>query len=95
MNRTIEKEDCKFQLFLNYFEIYKESLNDLLQPNRGVGENLKLNGSKILNAVTPSVKSPEEIFFYIQMGQNMVQTESTGMNERSSRSHTIMMLEYV
>ena len=28
------------------------------------------------------------------MGQNRVQTESTGMNERSSRSHTILVLEY-
>jgi hypothetical protein len=30
MNKTIEEEGCQFELFLNYFEIYNESLNDLL-----------------------------------------------------------------
>ena len=47
---------------MNYFEIYKESLNDLLQENR---DNLNFAGSKIVGAKTVSVKSPEEIFFYI------------------------------
>ena len=50
---------------MNYFEIYKESLNDLLQDNK---ENLKFNGSKIVGAKTVSVTSPEEIFYYIQQG---------------------------
>ena len=30
MNTAIEQEGAQFELFLNYFEIYKESLNDLL-----------------------------------------------------------------
>jgi hypothetical protein len=50
---------------MNYFEIYKESLNDLLQPNKNLAENLKFSGSKILNAMTVAVTSPEEIFFHI------------------------------
>ena len=54
---------------INYFEIYKENLNDLLQDNK---DNLKFNGSKIVGAKTVSVKSPEEIFYYIQQGQNKV-----------------------
>ena len=33
MNRAIEVDDAQFEMFINYFEIYKESLNDLLQPN--------------------------------------------------------------
>lgn len=65
MNKAIENEGAKFELWLNYLEIYKESLNDLLQPNPSLSENLKFQGNKVVNAVTVSVSSPEDIFYYI------------------------------
>ncbi len=65
MNTAIEQDGSQFELFLNYFEIYKESLNDLLQPDRQLSDNLKFVGNKILNAMTVPVTSPEDIFFNI------------------------------
>ena len=40
------------------------------------------------------MRNPEEIFHHIRMGQNRVQIASTNANERSSRSHTILVLQY-
>ena len=59
MNTTIENEGAQFELTLNYFEIYKESLNDLLQTNKLISDNLKFSGNKILNSMTVAVNSPE------------------------------------
>ena len=55
MNKTIEEESSQFELFLNYFEIYNESLNDLLQPNPKLVLNLKMIGNKILNSYQVTV----------------------------------------
>ena len=94
MNYAIEKEGASFELMMNYFEIYKESLNDLLQPNKDAGSNLKMMGSKVVNSYKVMIDSPETIFDHIKQGQNRVHTEATGMNDRSSRSHSILVLEY-
>ena len=79
---------------MNYFEIYKESLNDLLQPNKDIACNLKMMGSKVVNSCKVMIDSPGTIVENIKQGQNRVHTESTGMNDRSSRSHSILVLEY-
>jgi hypothetical protein len=68
MNAAIEQEGAQFELYLNYFEIYKESLNDLLQPDRSLGDNLKFRDNKVFNAMTVPVTSPEDIFYNIQLG---------------------------
>ena len=69
MNKAIEQEQCQFELLINYFEIYKESLNDLLQTDKKLAENLKivLNNGKcvIYNSKAVPVSSPEEIFYHI------------------------------
>ena len=53
---------------MNYFEIYKESLNDLLQPNKDAGSNLKMMGSKVVNSYKVMIDSPETIFDHIKQG---------------------------
>ena len=35
---------------MSYFEIYNESLNNLLGTSSANSENLKISGSKVLNA---------------------------------------------
>ena len=57
---------------MNYFEVYKESLNNLLSKNRTSSENLTITNAEVLNAKPMIVYSPKEIFYYIQMGQNRV-----------------------
>jgi hypothetical protein len=58
---------------LNYFEIYKESLNNLLGTSITSSENLKISNSQVLNANPVPVQTPEHIFQLIQMGQQKVQ----------------------
>ena len=65
MNHEITHEGALFELSMMYLEIYMESLNDLLQKNASIGDNLKMNGNKIINAMKMPVSSPEEIFYYI------------------------------
>lgn len=50
---------------MNYFEIYKESLNNLLGKTKSQSENLKISNSAVLNANPVPVTSPEQIFYYI------------------------------
>lgn len=69
MNNSIETEGAQFELMMNYFEIYKESLNDLLQPNKDIACNLKMMGSKIINSYKVMIDSPETIFDNIKRGQ--------------------------
>jgi hypothetical protein len=68
MNYAIEKEGASFELIMNYFEIYKESLNDLLQPNKDSSANLKMMGSKVVNSYKVMIDSPETIFDHIKRG---------------------------
>ena len=51
---------------MNYFEIYKESLNDLLQPNKDSSANLLIMGSKVVNSYKVMIDSPETIFDHIE-----------------------------
>lgn len=42
MDKMIQSEGTKFELSVNYFEIYNEEINDLLSNNDRTGKNLKL-----------------------------------------------------
>ena len=68
MNYAIEREGASFELMMNYYEIYKESLNDLLQPNKEAANNLKMMGSKVVNSYKVMIDSPETIFDHIKRG---------------------------
>ena len=68
MNYSIEREGAQFELMMNYFEIYKESLNDLLQPNKDIANNLKMMSSKVVNSYKVMIDSPETIFDHIKKG---------------------------
>lgn len=46
------------------------------------------------NATPVTVFSPEDIFTYIQKAQQRVHVAMTNKNDRSSRSHTILILQY-
>lgn len=65
VNRAVEQDGAQFQIQMNYFEIYKESLNNLLSKNRTSSENLTITNSEVLNAKPMIVYSPKEIFYYI------------------------------
>ena len=77
---------------MNYFEIYNENINNLLSYEQN--ENLTILDNRVLNAAPVIVKTPEDIFQLIHQGQKRVLIDSTNLNHRSSRSHTILTLSY-
>ena len=99
INRTIEAHGAQVELKINYFEIYQEVFNDLLSPNPNMGRNLKLRELKsgqvtVLGSDPVFVTSPEDIFELLTVGQRTRKVASTNQNDRSSRSHTIFVIEY-
>lgn len=97
MNRIIEAEGASFALSVNYFEIYNESINDLLSSNPNTSKNLKLqqmpNGQmKVMGGSEKQVESFEDIFIALMWGQRSRAVASTQQNDRSSRSHTIFVI---
>lgn len=70
MNKQIDMEGSSFKVGMNYFEIYMESLNNLLADKNSVkSENLKINNNKVLNAEPVTVFTPEDIFKNISIAQ--------------------------
>jgi len=99
LNRIMVAHNAAFEISVNYYEIYNESFNDLLS-NRAEGKNLKLreqkNGSIIvLNSTTLPVTQPEDIFDALMIGQRTRAVASTNQNDRSSRSHTIFVIDFL
>ncbi|XP_058491271.1 kinesin-like protein KIF27 [Solea solea] len=78
-------------------ELYREELRDLLeQPNVHkvfhIREDDKGN-TVVMGAREMVVTSAEELLGVLQTGRALRHIASTGMNERSSRSHTIITLK--
>ena len=81
-------------LTASYIEIYNEQINCLLSKR----ENLKIReipgmGMNVADKENKICKTPEEIFEVVSVGTKNRATGSTDMNSRSSRSHTILMIE--
>eukprot|EP00347_Sterkiella_histriomuscorum_P021382 403334167 len=89
--------------FLEPYLIYSrkstKSLNNLLATNPQAQSGLKIreqkNGSvMVLNCDPVYATCPEDIFQILMVGQRNRAIASTNQNERSSRSHTIVVIEY-
>eukprot|EP01084_Bolivina_argentea_P227690 384573_1 len=98
-DRILDDNSANFEytLRVSFVEIYNEKLRDLLQPN---GPDLKIRekqtgakGVYIENVFAPFVASPEEVFDHLTNGHVNRSVASTRMNEHSSRSHAIFMLQ--
>ena len=58
INNAVTQDKARFEVYMNYFEIYMESLNNLLSGSKSSSENLKIGGNKVLNANPVAVSSP-------------------------------------
>ena len=81
-------------LTCSYIEIYNETINCLLSKK----ENLKIRevpgvGMHVADKDERVCKIPEEIFQTISLASKNRAVCATDMNSRSSRSHTILMIE--
>ncbi|KAL4646323.1 kinesin heavy chain-like isoform X1 [Arapaima gigas] len=89
------EENLEFQIKVSYFEIYMEKIRDLLdvtKTNLSVHEDM--NRVPYVKGCTERfVSSPEEVMDIIDEGKANRHVAVTNMNEHSSRSHSIFLID--
>ncbi|VEN64102.1 unnamed protein product, partial [Callosobruchus maculatus] len=85
--------DKKYLIRCSYFEIYNEKINDLLEKsNQALAIREDTKGNMLLNAREAVVTNVAEVKEKMKEGNKVRRIGATGMNERSSRSHTIFRI---
>ncbi|CAG7837954.1 unnamed protein product, partial [Allacma fusca] len=87
-------ENLEFHLKCSYFEIYLDKIRDLLDVTK---VNLSVHEDKnrvpfVKGATERFVSSPEEVFEVIEEGKSNRHIAVTNMNEHSSRSHSVFLI---
>ncbi|NXD14360.1 KIF14 protein, partial [Nothocercus nigrocapillus] len=96
----MDKQQVLFHLEMSYFEVYNEKIHDLLvfkaesgqkkQPLR-VREHPVL-GPYVEDLTVNVVSSYSDIQSWLELGNKQRATAATGMNDKSSRSHSVFTL---
>lgn len=103
LQRTLSS-DSVAMVFLTYVELYNNVLYDLLAPEMPGEEcsGLRLHEHPkkgVTITGSPTIRTPvcsaEEAMQLISRGNKLRATSSTNLNERSSRSHTVISFEIV
>ncbi|KAM4606036.1 kinesin-1 heavy chain-like [Polymixia lowei] len=87
-------ENSEFHIKVSYFEIYLDKIRDLLDVSK---TNLSVHEDKnrvpyVKGCTERFVCNPEEVMDAIDEGKNNRSVAVTNMNEHSSRSHSIFLL---
>ena len=82
---------------MSILEIYKENLHDLIDPNVPYTD-LKIKehpkkGIYVQNLTSEYISSPEEMFLLIENAEAYRVVSETGLNNKSSRSHMLLIIE--
>jgi len=88
------EENLEFHIKVSYFEIYLDKIRDLLDPSK---VNLAVHEDKnksvyVKGATERFVSSPEEVLEVIEEGKSNRHVAVTNMNEHSSRSHSVFLI---
>ncbi|XP_076291967.1 kinesin heavy chain isoform X1 [Lasioglossum baleicum] len=88
------EENLEFHIKISYFEIYMDKIRDLLDVSK---VNLSVHEDKnrvpfVKGATERFVSSPEEVFEVIEEGKSNRHIAVTNMNEHSSRSHSVFLI---
>ena len=90
------------RLQLAYLEVYNDTINDLLPRSdgqgRATGHDLRLResvseGVYVEGLQHCEVSSPQQVFTAIAAGNQVRHVAGTNVNSRSSRSHTMLVLQ--
>lgn len=89
------EENLEFHIKVSYFEIYMDKIRDLLDVSK---VNLAVHEDKnrvpyVKGATERFVSSPEEVFEVIELGKSNRHVAVTNMNEHSSRSHSVFLIQ--
>lgn len=87
-------ENLEFHIKVSYFEIYLDKIRDLLDVSK---TNLSVHEDKnrvpyVKGATERFVSSPEEVLDVIEEGKVNRHVSVTNMNEHSSRSHSVFLI---
>lgn len=87
-------ENIEFHIKVSYFEIYLDKIRDLLDVSK---TNLSVHEDKnrvpyVKGATERFVTSPEEVMEVIDEGKSNRHIAVTNMNEHSSRSHSVFLI---
>ncbi|CAL1526506.1 unnamed protein product, partial [Lymnaea stagnalis] len=94
------KKKVKVNVEISFFEIYKEKIHDLLASTKDKGAKkatLKVREHPVLGPYveglsTYVVNSFEDVEGWITLGNKNRATAATGMNDKSSRSHSVFTI---
>ncbi|CAI2365274.1 unnamed protein product [Moneuplotes crassus] len=96
MNKSFKKgENVGYSMTAQYFEVYLEKIFDLVNYT-GEGASLKTSksGETFIDPMTKiDVRTPQDVCKILEIGQKHKKQSATHINDRSSRSHTIFLLE--
>nr|XP_060630557.1 kinesin-like protein KIF14 [Anolis sagrei ordinatus] len=95
-----ETQQIAYHLEMSYFEVYNEKIHDLLVFRRETGqkkEPLRVRehpvfGPYVEDLTVNVVTSYSDIQRWLQLGNKHRATAATGMNDKSSRSHSVFTL---
>ncbi|NWX83880.1 KIF14 protein, partial [Nothoprocta pentlandii] len=96
----MDKQQILFQLEMSYFEVYNEKIHDLLGFKAGSGQKkhpLRVREHPVLGPYVEDltvnvVSSYSDIQSWLELGNKQRATAATGMNDKSSRSHSVFTL---
>ncbi|XP_034149514.1 kinesin-like protein KIF14 isoform X1 [Esox lucius] len=97
---AVENKEVTCQLEMSYFEVYNEKIHDLLVARDE--QNYKMlplrvrehpvDGPYVAELSTNVVSSYADIQVWLELGNRQRATAATGMNDKSSRSHSVFTL---
>ncbi|KAM9357515.1 kinesin-like protein KIF14 [Symphorus nematophorus] len=97
---AMENEEVKCHVEMSYFEVYNEKIHDLLvtreEPNQRrmplrVREH-PVHGPYVADLSANIVSSYNDVQGWLKLGNKQRATAATGMNDKSSRSHSVFTL---
>ncbi|XP_026179574.1 kinesin-like protein KIF14 [Mastacembelus armatus] len=97
---SMENNEVKCHVEMSYFEVYNEKIHDLLvtrdEPNQRrmplrVREH-PVHGPYVAELSANVVSSYNDIQGWLELGNKQRATAATGMNDKSSRSHSVFTL---
>ncbi|KAK9837800.1 hypothetical protein WJX74_005282 [Apatococcus lobatus] len=90
------QEEVEYSIRVQLLEIYNEQLRDLLDTSRAPKklniQNTERSGLNVPDAIQVEVTCTEDVLSVMDLGQSNRAVAETKMNERSSRSHSVLTI---
>lgn len=95
-----QTQEVRYHLEMSFFEVYNEKIHDLLVGRGGSRQRKQplrvrehpVSGPYVEALAVNAVGSYSDIQGWLQLGSKQRATAATGMNDKSSRSHSVLTL---